>query len=65
MEGTLFNLHFSTAEIDSKIESVLASPKDAGTLEMIVRRPSIDAREVIDRGVLTVANGLVGDARLP
>lgn len=61
MEGTLFNLHFSTAEIDSKIESVLASPKDAGTLEMIVRRPSIDAREVIDRGVLTVANGLVGD----
>lgn len=61
MDGMLFNAYFSTAEIEAGIEYVLASPRDVGTLEMIVRRPKINAREVIERGELDVANGLVGD----
>lgn len=61
MEGTLFNLHLTTAEIEANIDDVLASPKDNGTLEMIVRRPSVNAREVIETGTLDVENGLVGD----
>lgn len=61
MEGTLFNLHLSAAEIEAKIAEVLDSPKDNGTLEMIVRRPAVNEREVITSGVLDVSQGLVGD----
>ena len=61
MEGTLFALHLSAAEIESKIANVLASPKDNGTLEMIVRRPAENSREVVDSGFLSIENGLVGD----
>jgi len=61
MEGTLFNLHLSTAEIESKIATVLLSPKNEGALEMIVRRPEINSREVLQSGFLTIENGLAGD----
>ena len=61
MEGTLFALHLSAAEIEAKIADVLASPKDNGTLEMIVRRPAENSREVVDTGFLSIENGLVGD----
>jgi hypothetical protein len=61
MEGTLFKLHLSTEEIEAKIADVLASPKDNGTLEMIVRRPEENRREVVESGFLSVENGLVGD----
>ena len=61
MEGTLFRLHLTTAEIEEKIADVLASPKDNGTLEMIVRRPAVNSREVVDSGYLSIENGLVGD----
>lgn len=61
MEGTLFRLHLTAEEIEDKIGNVLASPKDNGTLEMIVRRPEEDKREVVDRGFLSVENGLIGD----
>lgn len=61
MEGTLSRLHLTTEEIDAKIASVLESPKDNGTLEMIVRRPAENAREVVENGFLSVENGLIGD----
>lgn len=61
MEGTLFALHLSAFEIEAKISGVLASPKGNGTLEMIVRRPDINAREVVESGFLSIENGLVGD----
>jgi hypothetical protein len=61
MEGTLFKLHLSTAEIEANIAKVLESPKDNGTLEMIVRRPAVNEREVVESGFLSVENGLVGD----
>jgi len=37
------------------------APKTEGVLEMIVRRPEVGAREVIDEGRLDPAEGLVGD----
>ena len=61
MEGTLFDLHLSAAEIEAKISNVIASPKDHGSLEMIVRRPAVNAREVTIAGTLDIENGLVGD----
>lgn len=48
-------------DLASRLPSVLAAPDDAGPVEMIVRRPRSEAREVVDEGRLTVESGLVGD----
>jgi len=40
---------------------VIESPKDNGVLNLIVRRPQEDGREVLDVGELDVEKGLVGD----
>lgn len=61
MNGSLFEKHLSTKDISDAIENVLATPKDRGVLELIVRRPSVNKREVTGSGVLDVENGLVGD----
>jgi len=51
----------STYELEAGIEHVRAAPADVGTLEMIVRRPAVDVREVDEVGVLDLEVGLVGD----
>lgn len=56
--------HLTTAEIEAKMPYVTASPKDKGVLELIVRRPCEDEREVLDVGELDVEKGLVGDVWL-
>lgn len=61
MNDTLFKLHLTEAEIKSQVAHVLDSPKDHGTLELIVRRPEIEEREVIAEGLLDAEAGLVGD----
>lgn len=53
--------HLTTAEIEAALESVLASPKDVGVLELIVRRPRENEREELETGELDVEKGLVGD----
>jgi hypothetical protein len=40
---------------------VRQAPADDGTVDLIVRRPATGEREVIDQGVLHLAEGLVGD----
>lgn len=61
MNGNLFNKHLSTEEIEVGLGCVLDSSKDDGVLEMIVRRPAVNQREVIPSGVLDIEKGLVGD----
>src|SRR5215213_8869629 len=53
--------HLTTAELEGGLEAVRQSPQDVGTLEMIVRRPRVDGREVLDEGELDLEVGLVGD----
>lgn len=53
--------HVTLAELEAGLAAILQSPKDAGTLELIVRRPRIDAREIVEQAQLDVAEGLVGD----
>jgi hypothetical protein len=48
-------------ELEAGLAHIRQSPTDDGTLEMIVRRPAVDEREVLDRGELDLAVGLVGD----
>jgi hypothetical protein len=61
MDGILFSKHITTDEIETGIDQVLNSPKDAGIVEMIVRRPAVNKREVIESGLLDLQQGLVGD----
>jgi hypothetical protein len=49
------------AELLAGVQAIALSPKDIGVLEMIVRRPAEDQREVLAEGELDLAVGLVGD----
>ncbi len=53
--------HLTTAELDAALDHITAAPADVGTLELIVRRPGEDRREVLAEGELSVEVGLVGD----
>jgi len=53
--------HRSAAELQAALPRLRTCPTDAGALELIVRRPAVDAREVLEVGELDVAQGLVGD----
>ena len=53
------------AELNAGLDSIRQSPKDAGVLELIVRRPQTDVREVLQEGRLDPAVGLVGDRWKP
>ena len=48
-------------ELLAALGQIRRSPVDNGTVEMIVRRPAIDQREVLNEGDLDISEGLVGD----
>jgi hypothetical protein len=54
-------LHPGREMLEAGLEEVRASPADGGVLRMIVRRPAVGEREVLDEGELELAEGLVGD----
>ncbi|MDH5475593.1 MAG: hypothetical protein OEX22_07895 [Cyclobacteriaceae bacterium] len=53
--------HKTKEEIEQGLPEVLNSPINNGTLEMIVIRPEVEEREVLNNGVLNIEEGLVGD----
>jgi hypothetical protein len=54
--------HLSIKELEAGLEEICRSPRDCGLLELIVRRPSVGAREVLEQGELSLTEGLVGDS---
>jgi hypothetical protein len=52
----------STVELEAGLDEILRSPKDDGVLDMIVRRPDVGEREVLQEAELDPAEGLVGDS---
>jgi MOSC domain-containing protein len=48
-------------ELEAGLEHIRKSPKETGVLELIVRRPDVGEREVLEQGTLDPADGLVGD----
>ena len=52
----------STAELEAGLDEIRRSPTDHGVLEMIVRRPTIGERELIQEGRLDLVEGLLGDS---
>lgn len=51
----------TAAHLESHLDHLRAAPAEAGTLDLVVRRPSNGVRELLDEGVLHEADGLVGD----
>ncbi|MBD0369664.1 MAG: MOSC domain-containing protein [Pyrinomonadaceae bacterium] len=53
--------HLTREELDAGLDRIRLAPRDEGTLELIVRRPQRDAREVLEEATLCTTEGLVGD----
>ncbi|MSO94653.1 MAG: MOSC domain-containing protein [Thermoleophilia bacterium] len=53
--------HRTADELTAALVEIRLSPAAEGTVELIVRRPAVDEREVLDEGVLDLEKGLVGD----
>jgi len=51
----------TTEALEAGLDEIRRSPKDAGALQLIVRRPRSDEREILEEGELDPAEGLVGD----
>jgi MOSC domain-containing protein YiiM len=56
--------HLGYADLEAGLDEVRRSPRDEGRVAMIVSRPAVDEREVLDAAELDVADGLVGDTWL-
>jgi hypothetical protein len=50
------------AVLEAGVAELRGSPADAGRLDLIVRRPAVDEREILEVGVLDLVEGLVGDS---
>ncbi|MCB1034619.1 MAG: MOSC domain-containing protein [Acidobacteria bacterium] len=53
--------HLNAEELEEGLSEILRSPKDEGLVALIVRRPEVDRREVLEEGHLDLDEGLVGD----
>lgn len=53
--------HLTTEEIAAGLSEITQSPKSEGTLRLIVRRPRVGEREILDEAELDTTVGLVGD----
>ena len=53
--------HVELAALEEGLDTVRAAPKESGTIELIVRRPAEEEREVLAHALLDPVAGLVGD----
>ncbi len=53
--------HLSLAELEAGLGIIRQSPQDNGLLKLIVRRPKVDEREIVNEAELDLEEGLVGD----
>jgi hypothetical protein len=53
--------HLGLDELQTGLELIRRSPRDLGVIELIVRRPRVDEREVLTEARLDLVEGLVGD----
>src|SRR5262249_51340159 len=54
--------HLTKEELEHGLDTIRRAPRVEGVLEMIVRRPQVGAREVLQEGELHLEDGLVGDS---
>jgi hypothetical protein len=53
--------HLTTQQLQSGLPHLRQSPKDHGVLQLIVRRPRVEVREILAEATLDLVEGLVGD----
>jgi len=53
--------HLTTDELTAGLAAIGTSPADAGVVELIVRRPRMGEREIVQEAELDMQTGLVGD----
>jgi hypothetical protein len=49
-------------ELEAALDHLREAPKDEGPLHLIVRRPDVDQREVLEEAELDPVKGLIGDS---
>ena len=54
--------HLTTEELEAGLDHIRLSPKDQGVVELIVRRPNVDHREVLEEAEFSTTEGLIGDS---
>lgn len=59
--GSDVTTHRSTAELEAAVDHFRGAPADHGTVALVVRRPAVDEREILDEAELTAAEGVAGD----
>jgi hypothetical protein len=53
--------HLSMQQLEAGLEEIRQSPRVEGVLDLIVRRPLVGEREILNEGELSLVEGLVGD----
>jgi hypothetical protein len=53
--------HLTMAQLEAGLDDIRRAPADAGELKMIVRRPKVNEREVLEDARLDLVEGLAGD----
>ena len=54
-------MHLNREQLEAGLDAIGQSPKEQGTLELIVRRPETLLRDIVQEGELDLEVGLVGD----
>ena len=54
-------LHLELSDLTAGLDEIRRSPRDEGTVELVIRRPAVDEREVLTEATLDTEVGLVGD----
>jgi len=54
--------HLTMDELQAALDDLRQAPKDGGILQLIVRRPKVDEREVLEEAQLDPVQGLIGDS---
>jgi hypothetical protein len=53
--------HLTREQLEAGLDEIRRAPADRGTLKLIVRRPAVNQREVLEEAELNLAEGLAGD----
>lgn len=59
MESTV--KHLTMAELEAALDHLRGAPKDEGVLQLIVCRPDVEQRRILDEAELDPLKGLIGD----
>jgi hypothetical protein len=62
--STVIRMHLDLPTLEAGLDEIRKSPGDGGRVELIVRRPADDEREILAEARLDTVSGLVGDVWL-